>query len=94
MDNPFTHSRVVTGESFCNRQQELKDLTYYAQNNQTVLIYSHRRTGKTSLIFELMGKLKKMRPIVRSIYIDLTMGRIFFSLPISSKINDVLPVRR
>ena len=71
MDNPFTHSRVVTGDAFCNRQQELKDLSYYAQNNQTVLIYSHRRTGKTSLIFELMGKLKKMRPIVRSIYIDL-----------------------
>lgn len=71
MDNPFTHSRVVTGDSFCNRRQELKDLTYYVQNNQTVLIYSHRRTGKTSLIFELMGKLKKMRPIVRSIYIDL-----------------------
>ena len=62
MDNPFTHSRVVTGESFCNRRQEIKDLTYYVQNNQTVLLYSHRRTGKTSLIFELMGKLKKMRP--------------------------------
>ncbi len=71
MDNPFTHSRVVTGESFCNRQQEIKDLTYYVQNNQTVLLYSHRRTGKTSLIFELMGKLKKKRPMVRSIYIDL-----------------------
>jgi AAA+ ATPase superfamily predicted ATPase len=50
MDNPF-----VTGESFCNRQQEIKDLTYYVQNNQTVLLYSHRRTGKTSLIFELMN---------------------------------------
>ena len=72
MDNPFTHSRVVTGESFCNRQQEIKDLTYYVQNNQTVLLYSHRRTGKTSLIFELMGKLKKMRPKVKSIYIDLS----------------------
>ena len=71
MENPFTHSRVVTGESFCNRQQELKDLTYYVKNNQTVLLYSHRRTGKTSLIFELMGKLKKLRPVVRSIYIDL-----------------------
>ena len=71
MENPFTHSRVATGKSFCNRQQELKDLTYYVKNNQTVLLYSHRRTGKTSLIFELMGKLKKMRPIVRSIYIDL-----------------------
>ena len=71
MENPFTHSRVVTGESFCNRQQELKDLTYYVQYSQTVLLYSHRRTGKTSLIFELIGKLKKIRPVVRSIYIAL-----------------------
>jgi hypothetical protein len=71
MDNPFAHSKVVTGVSFCNRQQEIKDLTYYVQNNQTVLLYSPRRTGKTLLIFELMGKLKKMRPMVRSIYIDL-----------------------
>ena len=71
MDNPFTHSRIVTGESFCNRQQELKDLIYYVKNSQSVLLYSHRRTGKTSLIFELMGKLKKTRPVVRSIYIDL-----------------------
>jgi len=37
MDNPFTPSRVVTGKSFCNRRKELKELTYYAQNNQTVL---------------------------------------------------------
>ena len=71
MDNPFTPSRVVTGESFCNRRKELKELSYYVQNNQTVLLYSHRRTGKTSLIFELMGKLKKRRPAIRSIYIDL-----------------------
>jgi len=34
MDNPFTHSRIVTGESFCNRQQEIKDLAYWVQNNQ------------------------------------------------------------
>ena len=59
MDNPFTPSRVVTGESFCNRRKELKELSYYVQNNQTVLLYSHRRTGKTSLIFELMGKLNE-----------------------------------
>ena len=40
MDNPFTPSRVVTGESFCNRRKELKELSYYVQNNQTVLLYS------------------------------------------------------
>jgi len=57
MDNPFTPSSVVTGVSFCNRRKELKEHSYYVQNNQTVLLYSHRRTGKTSLIFELMRKI-------------------------------------
>ena len=71
MDNPFTHSGIVTGEAFCNRSQELKDLLYYVRNSQNVLLYSHRRTGKTSLIYELMGKLTKTRPKIRSVYIDL-----------------------
>jgi AAA+ ATPase superfamily predicted ATPase len=70
MDTPFTPSKGVTGQSFCNRRKEIEELSYYVQNNQTVLLYSHRRRGKTSLIFELMDKLKR-RPAIRSIYIDL-----------------------
>ncbi|NNF98694.1 MAG: ATP-binding protein [Desulfobacteraceae bacterium] len=71
MKNPFSHSGVVTGEAFCNRSQELKDLIYHAKNSQNVLLYSHRRMGKTSLIHQLMRKLDKQRPKVKSIYIDL-----------------------
>jgi AAA+ ATPase superfamily predicted ATPase len=71
MENPFTHSGIVTGEAFCNRRQDLKDLLYYVRNSQNVLLYSHRRTGKTSLIYELIGKLNITRPKIRSIYIDL-----------------------
>ncbi len=71
MKNPFSHSGVVTGEAFCNRQQELKDLTYHAKNSQNVLLYSHRRMGKTSLVHQVMQKLNKQRPKIKSIYIDL-----------------------
>lgn len=71
MENPFSHSGIVTGEAFCNRDQEIKDLTYLARHSQNVLLYSHRRTGKTSLIHQLMLKLKKQRPAIKSVYIDL-----------------------
>jgi AAA+ ATPase superfamily predicted ATPase len=71
MENPFSYSDYVTGEAFCNRNTEQKDLTYYAQNSQNVLIYSHRRMGKTSLLHQVIHRLKKARPKVNSVYIDL-----------------------
>ena len=59
MENPFSYSDYVTGEAFCNREKEQKDLIYFAQNSQNVLLYSHRRMGK------------KAKPAVKSVYIDL-----------------------
>ncbi len=71
MENPFSYSEYVTGEAFCNRAIEQKDLIYYAQNAQNVLLYSHRRMGKTSLIQQVIHRLKKVKPKVNSVYIDL-----------------------
>ena len=71
MENPFSYSDYVTGEAFCNREKEQKDLIYFAQNSQNVLLYSHRRTGKTSLLHQVIRALKKAKPAVKSVYIDL-----------------------
>ena len=71
MANPFSYSDYVTGEAFCNRAKEQKDLVYYAQNSQNVLVYSHRRMGKTSLMHQVIHQLKKAKPAVKSVYIDL-----------------------
>ncbi len=71
MENPFSYSEYVTGEAFCNRGAEQKDLIYYAQNSQNVLIYSHRRMGKTSLVHQVIHRLKKAKPKINSVYIDL-----------------------
>jgi AAA+ ATPase superfamily predicted ATPase len=71
MENPFSYSDYVTGEAFCNRAKEQKDLIYYAQNSQNVLVYSHRRMGKTSLMHQVIRRLKRAKPTVKSIYIDL-----------------------
>ena len=48
MDNPFTHSKVVTGESFCNRQREIKDLTYYFKTFKLCCSESLLRFGFSS----------------------------------------------
>jgi hypothetical protein len=71
MENPFSYSEYVTGEAFCNRGIEQKDLIYYAHNSQNVLIFSHRRMGKTSLVHQVIHRLKKAKPKVNSVYIDL-----------------------
>jgi hypothetical protein len=71
MENPFSYSDYVTGEAFCNREKEQKDLIYFAQNSQNVLLYSHRRMGKTSLLHQVIRALKKAKPAVKSVYIDL-----------------------
>jgi len=71
MENPFSYSDYVTGEAFCNRYKEQEDLIYYAQHSQNLLLYSHRRMGKTSLVHQVIHKLKKATPSVKSVYIDL-----------------------
>ena len=71
MENPFSYSEYVTGEAFCNRGAEQKDLIYYAQNSQNVLIFSHRRMGKTSLVHQVIQRLKKSKPKANAVYIDL-----------------------
>jgi len=71
MENPFSYSDYVTGEAFCNRTVEQKDLIYYARNSQNILLHSHRRTGKTSLVHQVIHRLKKVKPRVYTVYIDL-----------------------
>ena len=71
MENPFSYSNYVTGASFCNRLAEQKDLIYFAKNSENILLYSHRRMGKTSLLHQVMKRLKKTRPKINCVYIDL-----------------------
>jgi len=54
MENPFSYSGIVTGAAFCNRKAELADLTRRVFDSQNILLYAHRRTGKSSLIHNLI----------------------------------------
>ena len=71
MDNPFSYTNIVSGDSFCNREKEQNDLLKYINNSQNILLYSHRRLGKTSLIYQVFKKLDEEKTGIGKIYIDL-----------------------
>ena len=71
MKNPFTYSSFVTGPSFCNRIKEQRELLEFIEASQNVLLYSHRRTGKSSLIKQVFRNIKEQKLDIGILYIDL-----------------------
>lgn len=55
--NPFAYGGVVGNGEFCNRTQELADLTDVMAAAGRCFVYAERRMGKTSLIQKALGKL-------------------------------------
>ena len=71
MENPFVYSNFVTGSSFCNKEKEQKELLEFIMASQNVLLYSHRRTGKSSLIKQVFQNIKDQKLEIGTLYIDL-----------------------
>jgi len=71
MQNPFAFSNYVTGESFCNRRQELAALLNYIEGSQNVLLFSHRRFGKSSLIRQAFLEIRKKKTPVGTMHVEL-----------------------
>jgi AAA+ ATPase superfamily predicted ATPase len=71
VENPFNYTSVVTGKAFCNRKKELADLLRFLRFGQNVLLYSHRRYGKTSLVHRVLAELTRGRPKSAGIHVDL-----------------------
>jgi hypothetical protein len=71
MQNPFAFSNYVTGESFCNRNKELSELLKYIKGSQNVLLFSHRRYGKSSLIQQVFSKIKEKDLNIGTMHIEL-----------------------
>ncbi|MGM0568728.1 MAG: AAA family ATPase [Elusimicrobiota bacterium] len=69
MKNPFVYGKEVAKENFCNRTDEINELTRDIENSQNVLIFSQRRFGKTSLIKRIYEELDSKRII--TLYVDL-----------------------
>lgn len=57
MTNPFYIKELPVDAAFCNRTNELHELTRYAMSKNDVVIHSPRRFGKTSLVKRVQIKL-------------------------------------
>lgn len=65
--NPFRYGQVVSKRDFCSRPLLLKQLMNFAESGQNVFLQGERRTGKTSLIHEVVRRL----PTCKLLHIDL-----------------------
>jgi len=69
MENPFVYGKVARGESFADREAEIKELMADIQSSQNVVIFSPRRYGKTSLVLEVLDRAREQG--ILAVYLDL-----------------------
>ncbi|MDD2219440.1 MAG: ATP-binding protein [Desulfoplanes sp.] len=67
--NPFSKKILPPKALICDRQQELKDVIRYAENQQNMVLFSPRRYGKTSLVLRAQHELRAQNFL--TIYADL-----------------------
>jgi len=67
--NPFIYGETVSGDNFCDRVLEMKELVTDIKNGQNVIIFSPRRYGKTSLIKQVLRKVEAQG--ILAFYVDL-----------------------
>jgi AAA+ ATPase superfamily predicted ATPase len=91
MKNPFSYTGIVRGDAFCNRQTEQKELLGFINASQNVLLYSHRRFGKSSLIYKLFSRLERQRPQIDTLYVELygTLSEKDFVSAVLTSLNQV-----
>ncbi|MEA3358031.1 MAG: ATP-binding protein [Thermodesulfobacteriota bacterium] len=58
MANPFRFGQVVSGDLFCNRKSEIEQITRDLAGGQSIVLYSPRRYGKTSLLQAVSKELR------------------------------------
>ncbi|HJX04457.1 MAG TPA: ATP-binding protein, partial [Thermoplasmata archaeon] len=65
MENPFRYGTVVTGKDFVDREPELAEILKELRGGKSIVVYSNRRMGKSSLLEELARRNKKEFVFVR-----------------------------
>lgn len=68
MANPFSFGRIVTGDEFVDREKEIAEILRDIRSGVNVVLYSHRRMGKSSLLAEIM---RRHRRDLVFVYVDL-----------------------
>jgi hypothetical protein len=57
--NPYHFGSPVSGEQFCDREQELRTLRELMLNGANAILLSPRRYGKTSLLHRAIGSVRR-----------------------------------
>ncbi len=91
MKNPYSYTGIVREDAFCNRQTEQMELLGFINASQNVLLYSHRRFGKSSLIYKLFSRLERQRPRIDTLYVELygTLSEKDFVSAILASLNQI-----
>ena len=91
MKNPFSYTGIVKGSAFCNRDVEQRELLKFIKGSQNVLLYSHRRYGKSSLIYKLFSRLQRQRPKIGTLYVELygTLSEKDFVAAVLASLNQI-----
>ena len=66
--NPFKYGTIVTGQDFVDREKELAELLREIRSKKSIVLYSNRRLGKSSLLSEFMRRNSKK---YRFVFLDL-----------------------
>ena len=75
LQNPFLTKGYVSKEYFCDRKDELKELSRNAKNGLDTTLISPRRMGKTGLIFRFFEYIHDKKLGFKTIYIDIFATR-------------------
>ena len=68
MMNPFRFGAVVTAADFCPRPDLVGQLRSCLESRQNVVLLGERRTGKTSLIFETVRRVRGLRLVYAQLW--------------------------
>ena len=69
MQNPFHYGEIVTGDNFADREEELSTLVADLQGSARIFLVSPRRYGKSSLLANVIIRLRRQGCLVA--YVDL-----------------------
>jgi AAA+ ATPase superfamily predicted ATPase len=74
--NPFIYGARVSGDAFCNREEEVEELLEDIRARQHVILFSQRRFGKTSLVWKVLEEARKegIIPVHVDLYPISTLG--------------------
>ena len=86
MNAPFPIGIPVRGKDLIGREEEINKIVDIVSDGQSVILIAPRRFGKTSILLEVLKRVKE-----RGIYVgDVDIFRIISCRELSEKITDTI----